>query len=63
MELGVVALLTAVLGGAAAITSRLKLGTGVCVPVQHDPIRLAKQVTTLDHLSAGRFVSVSGPAG
>jgi probable F420-dependent oxidoreductase len=45
-----------VLGAAAAVTSRLKLGTGVCVPVQHDPIRLAKQVTTLDHLSAGRFV-------
>lgn len=44
------------LGAAAAVTSRIRLGTGICVPVQHDPILLAKQVVTLDHLSQGRFV-------
>lgn len=45
-----------VLGAAAVLTSRLKLGTGICVPAQHDPILLAKQVATVDHLSQGRFV-------
>jgi probable F420-dependent oxidoreductase len=45
-----------ILGAAAAVTSRLKLGTGACVAVQHDPIRLAKQVATIDYLSGGRFL-------
>jgi probable F420-dependent oxidoreductase len=44
------------LGAAAAVTSRLRLGTGVCVVAQHDPILLAKQVATIDHISHGRFV-------
>jgi probable F420-dependent oxidoreductase len=44
------------LGAAAAVTSRLKLGTAMCIPAQHDPITLAKQVTTVDHLSGGRFL-------
>jgi probable F420-dependent oxidoreductase len=44
------------LGAAAVVTSRLRLGTGICLPAQHDPILLAKQVVTLDHLSQGRFV-------
>ena len=44
------------LGAAAAVTSRLKLGTGVCIVAQHDPIILAKQVATIDHLSGGRFL-------
>jgi probable F420-dependent oxidoreductase len=44
------------LGVAAATTTRLKLGTGVCVVPQYDPIVLAKQVATIDHLSGGRFV-------
>jgi probable F420-dependent oxidoreductase len=44
------------LGAAAAVTSRLKLGTGVCIAAQHDPIILAKQVATIDHLSGGRFL-------
>jgi probable F420-dependent oxidoreductase len=43
------------LGAAAAVTSRLVLGTGICIIPQHDPIILAKQVATIDHLSAGRF--------
>jgi alkanesulfonate monooxygenase SsuD/methylene tetrahydromethanopterin reductase-like flavin-dependent oxidoreductase (luciferase family) len=45
-----------VLGAAAAVTSRLKLGTGICIVPQRDPIILAKQVATIDHLSGGRFV-------
>jgi probable F420-dependent oxidoreductase len=44
------------LGAAAAVTSRLKLGTGACIVAQHDPIILAKQVATIDHLSGGRFL-------
>ncbi|MBD0709389.1 MULTISPECIES: LLM class F420-dependent oxidoreductase [unclassified Streptomyces] len=40
---------------AAAVTERLHLGTGVTLVAQHDPIALAKQVATLDHLSGGRF--------
>jgi probable F420-dependent oxidoreductase len=44
------------LGAAAAVTSRLKLGTGVCLVVERDPIVLAKEVATLDHLSNGRFL-------
>jgi probable F420-dependent oxidoreductase len=44
------------LGAAAAVTSRLRLGTSVCVVPQHDPIQLAKQVATIDHISAGRFL-------
>lgn len=43
------------LGAAASVTSRIRLGTGVALPAQHDPIVLAKQVATLDWLSGGRF--------
>jgi alkanesulfonate monooxygenase SsuD/methylene tetrahydromethanopterin reductase-like flavin-dependent oxidoreductase (luciferase family) len=45
-----------VLGAAAAVTSRLKLGTAMCIAAQRDPLILAKQVTTIDHLSGGRFL-------
>ncbi|MCC5874406.1 MAG: LLM class F420-dependent oxidoreductase [Gammaproteobacteria bacterium] len=38
----------------AAVTERLELGTSVTLVPQHDPIRLAKQVATLDHWSGGR---------
>lgn len=44
------------LATAATVTSRLRLGTGVVLAAQHDPIVLAKQVATLDHLSGGRVV-------
>ena len=44
------------LGAAAAVTSRIKLGSGICLVPQHDAIWLAKQVATIDHLSKGRFV-------
>jgi probable F420-dependent oxidoreductase len=41
---------------AAAQSVRLRVGTGVCLVAQHDPITLAKTVATLDHLSRGRVV-------
>jgi probable F420-dependent oxidoreductase len=40
---------------AAAATTTLRIGTGICLVAQHDPIVLAKTVATLDHLSGGRF--------
>ncbi|MFD7018426.1 LLM class F420-dependent oxidoreductase [Streptomyces sp. NPDC059161] len=43
------------LGQAAAVTEDLHLGTGITLIAQHDPIDLAKQIATLDHLSGGRF--------
>jgi probable F420-dependent oxidoreductase len=44
------------LTAAAAATSRLRLGTGVCLVIEHDPIVLAKTVATLDRVSNGRFI-------
>ena len=41
---------------AAAVTERLKLGTGICLVIQRDPITTAKEVATLDRLSGGRFL-------
>lgn len=43
------------LAQAAAVTSTLRLGTGVTLVAQHDPIALAKRIATLDHVSGGRF--------
>jgi probable F420-dependent oxidoreductase len=42
------------LAGAAAVTTRIELATAVALPVEHDPITLAKTVASLDHLSGGR---------
>jgi probable F420-dependent oxidoreductase len=44
------------LTAAAAVTSQLRLGTGVCLLIERDPITTAKEVATLDHLSGGRFL-------
>src|SRR4051812_6643780 len=44
------------LGAAAAVTSQIRLGTGICLVIQHDPITLAKVVASLDHLSNGRVM-------
>lgn len=44
------------LAAAAAVTTRLRLGTCVCLINQYHPISLAKQVATLDRLSDGRFI-------
>jgi probable F420-dependent oxidoreductase len=41
---------------AAAATTRIGLGTGICLVPEHDPINLAKTIATLDHYSGGRFL-------
>jgi len=41
---------------AAAATERIKLGTGVCLIIERDPIVTAKEVASLDRLSDGRFL-------
>lgn len=43
------------LAQAAAVTETLKIGTGICLVTEHDPIVLAKVVASLDYLSGGRF--------
>lgn len=40
----------------AAVTSRIKLGTSVLVLPTHNPVVLAKEIATLQHLSAGRYI-------
>jgi probable F420-dependent oxidoreductase len=44
------------LAGVAAVTTTLKLGTGICLVTQRDPIILAKEVASLDQLCGGRFL-------
>jgi probable F420-dependent oxidoreductase len=44
------------LTAAAAVTSRLKVGTGICLVIERDPIVTAKCVASLDLLSGGRFL-------
>ncbi|HYB44560.1 MAG TPA: LLM class F420-dependent oxidoreductase [Candidatus Methylomirabilis sp.] len=44
------------LGAAAAVTRRIKLGTGICLVIERDPITLAKEVASLDLLSRGRVL-------
>ena len=51
------------LTAAAAVTSRIKVGTSICLVTEHDPIVLAKQVASLDLLSGGRFVFGVGSGG
>jgi probable F420-dependent oxidoreductase len=46
----------AALAAAATVTERLKLGTGVCLVIERDPIVTAKEVATVDHISGGRFL-------
>jgi probable F420-dependent oxidoreductase len=41
---------------AAAATTKLKVGTGICLVIQRDPIQTAKEVASLDLLSGGRFL-------
>ena len=43
------------LGAAAAVTTRLRLGTGIALLTERDPILTAKESATLDLLSEGRF--------
>lgn len=44
------------LATAASVTSSIKLGTGIALVTERDPILLAKQVATLDALSEGRVL-------
>jgi alkanesulfonate monooxygenase SsuD/methylene tetrahydromethanopterin reductase-like flavin-dependent oxidoreductase (luciferase family) len=41
---------------AAAVTKKIKVGTGVCLVAQRDPIQTAKLVASIDQLSNGRFL-------
>jgi probable F420-dependent oxidoreductase len=43
------------LTAAAAATSRLRVGSGVCLVIQRDPIHTAREVASIDRLSGGRF--------
>lgn len=42
------------LASASAVTSTIRLGTSVALPLEHDPITLAKTIASLDFLSGGR---------
>ena len=44
------------LGACAAATSTIRLGTGICLIIERDPIVLAKEVASVDLLSGGRFL-------
>ena len=43
------------LTAAAAATSRLRVGSGICLVIERDPIITAKEVASIDHLSGGRL--------
>lgn len=45
---------------AASVTTKLKLGTGVCLPLEHELMDLACTTATLDTLSEGRFIMGAG---
>ena len=44
------------LSAAAAVTTKLKLATGICLVIQRDTIQTAKSVASLDRISKGRFL-------
>ena len=44
------------LTAAATATKTLKIGTGVCLVSQRDPIQTAKLVASIDQISSGRFL-------
>ncbi|MBT4206504.1 MAG: TIGR03619 family F420-dependent LLM class oxidoreductase [Proteobacteria bacterium] len=44
------------LAACAAVTTRIQLGTGVCLLTERDPIITAKSIATLDHISQGRVI-------
>jgi probable F420-dependent oxidoreductase len=43
------------LTAAAEATSRLRVGSGICLVIERDPIITAKEVASIDHLSGGRL--------
>ncbi len=44
------------LTAAAVVTKRIKLGTGICLVIERDPILLAKEAASLDMISGGRLI-------
>jgi probable F420-dependent oxidoreductase len=44
------------LSQAAAVTTQLRVGTGICLVPEHHPLALAKRIASLDSLSNGRFI-------
>ena len=48
---------------AASVTKNLKLGTGICLVIQRDPIVTANTIASLDMLSGGRFIFGPAAAG
>ena len=44
------------LNTAATVTTKLKVGTGIALITQRDPIVTAKMVSSIDQLSSGRFL-------
>lgn len=44
------------LARASAATKTIKLGTGICLVPERNPLLLAKEIATLDHFSGGRFL-------
>ena len=43
------------LARASAVTRKMRLGTSICLIPEHNPLLLAKRISTLDHFSGGRF--------
>ena len=43
------------LTAAATATTRLRVGSGICLVIERDPITTAKEVASVDHLSGGRL--------
>jgi probable F420-dependent oxidoreductase len=43
------------LTAAAVATTRLRIGSGICLVIERDPITTAKEVASVDHLSGGRL--------
>ncbi len=48
------------LTAAAVATEALKIGTGVCLVAQRDPIQTARLVASIDQISGGRFLFGAG---
>jgi probable F420-dependent oxidoreductase len=44
------------LAAAATATERIRIGTGICLVIERDPIITAKEVASIDQLSGGRFL-------
>src|SRR5207245_7574100 len=44
------------LTAAAAVTKTIKVGSGICLVIERDPIILAKEVASVDQLSGGRLL-------